>query len=76
MAKKNVIQTLLFRIEAFFDSKKMFYVLQQLKIKSFDFGGFMGIILYFKKKETDYMHLNFLSVLRAASGGIIGHRAP
>lgn len=74
MAKKNVIRTLLFHIEAFFDSKKMFYVLQQLKIKSFDFGGFMGIILYFKKK--DYMHLNFLSVLRAASGGIIGHRAP
>jgi len=51
VAKKNVIQTLLFRIEAFFDSKKMFYVLQQLKIKSFDFGGFMGIILYFKKKR-------------------------
>jgi len=51
VAKKNVIQTLLFRIEAFFDSKKMFYVLQQLKIKSFDFGGFMGIILYLKKKR-------------------------
>jgi len=51
VAKKNVIRTLLFHIEAFFDSKKMFYVLQQLKIKSFDFGGFMGIILYLKKKK-------------------------
>lgn len=33
-------------------------------------------VLYYTSKKKDYMHLNFLSVLRAASGGIIGHRAP